>query len=119
LRAEIQGARDALPEVKLSTDVAQLGLETIKQLRIDSLRAEITLFEAARAHAVADGRLEVLPYDLNEVAPLALRARRSSFMVEFLDNQKVEETEIHSAVERVIKNRSAQEASSVSPDNNS
>ncbi len=102
LRAEIQGARDVLSEVRLPNEVAQLGLEIIKQLQIDSLRAEITLFESARAHAVADGRLEVKPFDLHEVVPLALRSRRSSFMVEFLNNQKTEETEIHSALDRVI-----------------
>jgi Mg-chelatase subunit ChlI len=109
LRNEIQGARDALPEVILSNQVAQLGLEIIKQLQIDSLRAEITLFESARAHAVADGRLEVQPYDLHEISPLALRARRSNFMVEFLNNQKNEETEIQSALERVINNQLTRE----------
>lgn len=109
LRNEIQGARDALPEVILSNQVAQLGLEIIKQLQIDSLRAEITLFESARSHAVADGRLEVQPYDLHEVSPLALRARRSNFMVEFLNNQKNEETEIQSALERVINNQLTRE----------
>jgi len=116
LRAEIQGARDALPDVKLSKQVAQLGLEIIKQLQIDSLRAEITLFESARAHAVADGRLEVQPFDLYEVSPLALRARRSNFMVEFLDHQKIEETEIHSALERVINDRLTQDGKSPSLD---
>jgi magnesium chelatase subunit I len=109
LKTEIQGARDSLPEVKLPNQVAQLGLEIIKQLQIDSLRAEITLFEAARAHAVADGRLEVQPFDLFEVSPLALRARRSNFMIEFLNNQKNEEAEIHSALERVINNRLTQD----------
>jgi magnesium chelatase subunit I len=101
LKAEIQGARDLLQEVILPNQVAQLGLDIINQLKIDSLRAEITLFESARAHAVADGRLEVQPFDLYEVSPLALRARRSNFMVEFLSNQMNEESEIRSALERI------------------
>jgi len=104
LKAEIQGARDALSEVDLPNQVAKLGLEIIKQLRIDSLRAEIALFESARAHAVADGRLEVTPLDLYEVSPLVLRARRSNFMVEFLNNQQNEDVEIHSALEQIINN---------------
>ena len=115
LQAEIQGARDALPEVNLPNEVAQLGLEIVKQLQIDSLRAEITLFEAARAHAVADGRSEVQPHDLYQVARLALRARRSSFMIEFLDNQKNEEAEIHTVVEQVIHNQPAPNDQSLSP----
>jgi len=104
LQAEIQEAREDLKSVQLPNQVAKLGLEVIKELKIDSLRAEITLFEAARAHAVADGRLEVQPSDLIEVAPLSLRARRSSFMSEFLDHQDSEEAEIHTALERLSKN---------------
>jgi magnesium chelatase subunit I len=101
LKNDIQSARDALPQVKLGEAVAQQGLTIIQQLKIDSLRAEITLFEAARAYAAADGRQEVLPADLYEVAPLALRARRSSFMAEFIHTQKTEENEILQAIGEV------------------
>lgn len=103
LRDEIQQARDALPRVELPEPVARLGLAIVRHLQIDSLRAEITLFEAARAHAAADGRTQVQVDDLYTVAPLALRARRSRFMVEFFSNQQVEEGEIQAALEAILK----------------
>jgi Mg-chelatase subunit ChlI len=102
LRAEIQAARDILAEVKLTDAVAQRGLAIIHEIQIDSLRAEITFFEAARAHAAADGRVEVQDGDLHATALLALRARGSTFMREFFSSQQSEETEIRAAVERVL-----------------
>ncbi|MEW5868926.1 MAG: ATP-binding protein [Chloroflexota bacterium] len=102
LRQEIKAARDLVTKVTLPDSVAHLGLDIIRELQIDSLRAEITLFESARAHAAADSRQEVTPEDLHTVAPLALRARRSSFMVEFFANQQTEEAEIRSIIDRVL-----------------
>jgi magnesium chelatase subunit I len=61
---------------------------------IDSLRAEITLFESARAYTAADGREEVTISDLVTVAPMALRLRRSHFMNEFFKGQVTEEKEL-------------------------
>lgn len=98
LQTEIQSARDLLPKVSLPDDIAALGLKLVEHLKIDSLRAEITLFEAARAYAAADARTEVTHSDLREIAPLALRARRSSFMTEFFASQQVEENEIQEIV---------------------
>jgi magnesium chelatase subunit I len=63
---------------------------------IDSLRAEITWFESARAYAAADGRTEVTLEDLRMVAPMALRLRRSPFMTEYLKGQLNEEKELNS-----------------------
>jgi len=94
VRAEIQVARDNLPHVQLPEEVARLGLEMVHRLKIDSLRAEITLFEAARAYAAADARLTVTADDLRAVAPMALRMRRSPFMKEFFAAQQVEEEEL-------------------------
>jgi magnesium chelatase subunit I len=74
-------------------------------MQIDSLRAEITMFEAVRAYAAADGRQEVQDSDLHEVAPLALRARRSEFMIEFFKGQQVEEKEISTVLDRVFQNK--------------
>ncbi len=105
LREEIQAARDTLSQVILPEDVAERGLAIVRELQIDSLRAEITLFEAARAYAAADGRLQIKPQDLYEVAPMALRARRSNFMLEFFASQQVEETEIQNVLEHQINNR--------------
>jgi magnesium chelatase subunit I len=63
-------------------------------LEIDSLRAEITLFEAARAHAIADGRKKAGTADVRDVAPMALRLRRSDFMKNYLSARTDEEDEI-------------------------
>ncbi|HBY07700.1 MAG TPA: magnesium chelatase [Chloroflexi bacterium] len=91
---EIQIARDLLPQVILPEVIAKLGLNLVERLEIDSLRAEITLFEAARAHAIADGRLEVEPQDIYIVAPIALRLRRSEFMNEYFATQNTEEQQM-------------------------
>jgi magnesium chelatase subunit I len=97
-QADIQAARDRLPQVTLSNTVAELGLALVHQFKIDSLRAEITMFEAARAYAAIDGRDEVIPSDLREVAPMALRLRRSVYMTEYFSQQGVEEAELSALV---------------------
>lgn len=91
---EIQLARDLLHQVELPDEVARLGLALVGKMQIDSLRAEITLFEAARAYAIADGRLVVTPDDLYRVAPMALRLRRSTFITDYLGQQEAEEQEL-------------------------
>ncbi len=102
-RQEIQTARDLLPRVILPDSVARQGLSLIGDLHIDSLRAEITLFEAGRAHAALDSRLEVTAADLREVAPMALRMRRSVFMAEYFAGQDKEEIEMHTVLDRTLK----------------
>lgn len=103
---EIQSARDLLPQVDLPNEVAQMGLELIEQLKIDSLRAEITLFEAGRAHAAADGREKVTYEDLRQVAPMALRLRSSAFMVEYLNQQAVEDEKIYAILDNKLRAQS-------------
>lgn len=93
-RNEIQAARELLPRVELPQDIANLGIHLIQTLHIDSLRAEITLFEAARAYASADNRTVVQIDDLKVVAPMALRMRRSKFMTDFFAQQDGEEKEL-------------------------
>lgn len=100
--AEIQSARAVLPDVSLPDEVARLGLSLIAALKVDSLRAEITLFEAARAHAAADGRTVVAPADLRVAAPMALRFRRTGFMQAFFDQHSQEETDLQAAVQRLL-----------------
>lgn len=90
LRDEIQACRDGLNEVVLPDQSAQIGLELIEALEIDSLRAEITLFESARAHAIADTRKEVTLEDVRTVAPMALRLRQSPFIEDYLHDQNSE-----------------------------
>jgi magnesium chelatase subunit I len=100
-RAEVQHAREMLDQVILPDEVANLGLAMIKKLEIDSLRAEITMFEAARAYAAADNRLEVMPSDLHQVAAMALRLRRSVFMDSFLAEQQQEEAAIAESLQQI------------------
>ncbi len=91
---EIQEARKRLPHVKLPDALAAEAIPMIQKMGIDSLRAEITWFEAARAYAAADSRDEVNAEDLRAVAPMSLRLRRSVFMNEYFDGQKGEEDEL-------------------------
>jgi len=93
-RAELQAARNLVHHVTLPEAVAKRGLELINHLKIDSLRAEITLFEAARAYAAADARSSVTQQDLEEVALMALRLRRSEFITNYFDHQQSEDDEI-------------------------
>ena len=72
------------------------------QLKIDSLRVEVTLFEAARAFAALDGRLEVNIDDLHIIAPMALRMRRSTFIEKYLTEQSLEEEEIRNTVNHTL-----------------
>ncbi len=101
-RDELQAARDLLPKVTLPDAVAAQGLALIDSLHIASLRAEITLFEAARAYAAADARTTVTSEDLRVVAPMALRLRRSAFMDAYFANQRGEEEEIATLLNRHI-----------------
>lgn len=96
---DITDARERLPRVKLTPAVEKLGLGWIKRLKIDSHRTEMTLFEAARAHASADARQTVSARDLRIVAPLALRQRRSSFMNQFFQQQAVEDRQIRGLID--------------------
>jgi magnesium chelatase subunit I len=101
-QADLQAAREALPAVALSPQAEQAGLELVRRLQIDSLRAELTMFEAARALAAADGRPVASAADVRAVAPPALRLRRSQFMVDFFGAQQPEEQEITTAIDAVI-----------------
>lgn len=101
-RAEIQIARETLSEVNIPDEIAQMGLSIVNSMRIDSLRAEINMFEAARAYAAIDGRNTVTATDLRQVAPMALRLRRSVFMNEYFDNQSAEEQELTTMLDKHV-----------------
>jgi magnesium chelatase subunit I len=92
---EISTARERLSKVELPLKVERLGLRWIRELKIDSHRTELALFEAARAYAAADSRASVTEKDLRIVAPLALRQRQSGFMHEYFAQ--------HAAAERRIR----------------
>lgn len=93
-REELMLARELLKEVQIGPDAQKIGLELVNRLQVDSHRAEYTMFEAARAHAAADGRDIAGVNDIRAVAPLALRQRRSQFMLDFFERQAEEDATI-------------------------
>lgn len=101
-REEIMLARELLKETTLADDAVEVGLALVHDLDIDSHRAEYTMFEAARAHAAADGRDLATISDVRAVAPMALRQRRSEFMVNFFENQQAEDDHIRSRVDQLL-----------------
>jgi magnesium chelatase subunit I len=102
MRDEIQDARNLMPGVRLTPEAERAGLELVHRMGVDSLRAEITMFEAARAFAAADLRTEVTPGDVRAVAPMALRLRRSQFMADYFSGQQVEESEIRTVLDELV-----------------
>jgi len=100
-REEIILARELLKETQLSDQAIEIGLALIQKLDIDSHRAEYTMFEAARAYAASDGRDLVTVQDIRVVAPLALRQRRSQFMVSFFENQREEDEQIRNFIDEI------------------
>ncbi len=91
---EILLAREVLKETVLSDDAVEVGLALVEGLGIDSHRAEYAMFEAARAHAAADGRDVADLRDIRAVAPMALRQRRSQFMADYFVRQSEEDAAI-------------------------
>jgi magnesium chelatase subunit I len=94
-------ARSVLQQTKISDEAFRIGLELVQKLEIDSHRAEYTMFEAARAYAAADIRTTVEVSDLQAVAPLALRQRRSDFMSQFFHQQAQEDEQIQQLLQTV------------------
>jgi magnesium chelatase subunit I len=100
-RDEIEAAHRLLPEVELPPDVLEAGTWLVQRMAIDSLRAEITLFEAARAYAAADARTQVKLSDLVQVAPMALRLRQSAFMIQYFQDQKGQEEKLKAILNQI------------------
>ncbi|MBT7070583.1 MAG: magnesium chelatase [Anaerolineae bacterium] len=94
VKEELEESRKRLRQVRISNKVAKEAIALIQQLGIDSLRAEITWLETARAFAAASGRTIVKLSDLHTVAPMALRLRRSKFIDKYFDDQQGEEEEL-------------------------
>lgn len=110
-RQEIQAGREILRQVQLPDEVARLGLDLVEKMEVESLRAEITLFEAARAHAVADGRELVTIQDLKQVAGMALRLRRSEFIEQYLEHQNTEAELLKKVLDSILDSDDSQGAS--------
>jgi magnesium chelatase subunit I len=96
---EIAAARERLPDVKVSPQAEQAALDVVQKLRVQSLRAEIVMLQAARARAAADERIQATPADVGAVAPMALRLRYSPFIVEYVAAQEKEERAIRQAID--------------------
>jgi magnesium chelatase subunit I len=88
--------------VQLTPEAEHLALQMVGQLGISSHRAEITCLEAARAYAAADGRIQSTMEDVEAVAPMALRQRRSDFIRSFFDTADTEQIEIESICRSTI-----------------
>jgi magnesium chelatase subunit I len=91
---EIGRAREMLSRVELESAAEAMVLRMVQALGISSHRAEITTLEAARAYAAADGRLVATIDDVQAVAPMALRQRRSEFITHYFEAAREEEKEI-------------------------
>jgi len=105
--SEIHEARARVSKVKLPDSVANPAIQLVQKMGVDSLRAEITWFEAARAYAAADGRDEVNLDDLKTVAPMTLRLRRSTYMNEYFKGQQGEEKEMQTLLDSLDKKASS------------
>lgn len=101
LAAEINQARTLLPRVRISQSAQEVGLRLIESLHIDSNRAEITLFEAARAYAAAAGQEVAQPPDVRAVALLSLRLRQSPLLNEFFRAQAAEDAQLQAELARM------------------
>ena len=97
---EIESAREILEQVELTEEIALIAIGMIKKFGIVSLRAELTLLEAAKAYAAIDNRLQVTKEDIFTVAPMILRLRRSDFIRKYIENQDEEENEITNMIEK-------------------
>lgn len=99
---DLIAARELLKETVLSDAAVEVGLGLVQDLSIDSHRAEYAMFEAARAHAAADGRDVADVGDIRAVAPMALRQRRSQFMVDFFAQQDEEDRTIRERIDALV-----------------
>ncbi|HEY5729593.1 MAG TPA: ATP-binding protein [Anaerolineales bacterium] len=109
--SEIMSARERVNKVHLPDEIANPAIRLVQKMGVDSLRAEITWFEAARAHAAADGRDEVSLDDLKAVASMTLRLRRSTYMNEYFKGQQGEEKEMDTLLDGFGKKKPAKKKS--------
>ena len=99
LAEEINQASSRIADVTVGDGAKRLGLRLIHELKIESNRAEITLFETAKAYCVSDERMVVQPTDIESVALMSLRLRQSDSLTEFHGNQDEEDTLLLSLIE--------------------
>jgi magnesium chelatase subunit I len=103
-RDEVILARERVRQSSLTDDAYALGMHLVRELDIDSHRAEYTMYEAAKAYAAADGRTLATAQDVRAVAALSLRQRRSEYMVDFFKAQAAEDDAIRALADRLLGN---------------
>ena len=98
LAEEIDQASSRIHKVVIDEGAKRLGLELIRELNIESNRAEITLFEAAKAYCASDERNTVQRSDIETVAPMSLRLRQSDSLHKFYRIQEKEDQLVQSLI---------------------
>jgi magnesium chelatase subunit I len=102
LAAEVSAAREILPHVSIPAELEAQAMQLVQTLRIPSHRAEIALFEGARARAAADFRSVVIIEDIRRIAPLALRQRHSTTIESFASQVTAENSSINAALDQLL-----------------
>ncbi len=101
LAEEVQRAVNLLSQITITAEGRALGLDMVRQAAVESNRAEITLFEAARAQAAAENRAEAGVDDIRAVALMALRQRQSPQLARFFEEQSAEDERLQALVDRL------------------
>jgi len=105
-KEELIEARNLIKEIIVPDEAAHFGIKLINLLKIDSIRAEISLFESAKALAAANKSNKVSIEEIKTVAPLALRLRASQFMANFMEQQEKNDQIIYDQIEKLEKESS-------------
>jgi len=105
-KEELIEARNLIKEIIVPDEAAHFGIKLINLLKIDSIRAEISLFESAKALAAANKLNKVSIEEIKTVAPLALRLRASQFMANFMEQQEKNDQIIYDQIEKLEKESS-------------
>jgi magnesium chelatase subunit I len=103
LAEDIANAQQLVTQMNIPEEIAKLGIELITNLKIPSIRAEISLFEAAKAHAAADNREQVTLTDLEAVAVMSLRMRTSHAAMMDNTERESEDLKIKNAMQTIFK----------------
>jgi Mg-chelatase subunit ChlD len=99
LRTKIARAIAVLPQVTVDPAAAEVAIEAVTKLGIDSHRTEFVALEAACALAAFEGRTVASAADVRRVFPMAARLRRSRLRVQALTEYHAENMAIEAALE--------------------
>ncbi len=93
LRTQIKAARQVLPQVVVPEHIIGLIVHICIQLKVEGLRADITIYKAATALAALEGRRLVTEHDVQRTAAMALphRLQKQPFEQPGLDPQTLEQ----------------------------